>query len=218
MSIIFKICGIKTIATLEILHGLSVDWFGLVHHEASPRHISALDAKKLCDYNQNKLQSVLLLVDKPWYIALDLLNEIKPNFVQFHGHESPEYCLTIKKNWRGKIIKAWGIAKHDDFNACQGYEDIIDYCLFDAKPNIQDSRNGGLGRSFPWELTKYYQGKLPWVLAGGLKPDNILQACEIAQPFGVDVSSGVEVNGEKSSDLITQFVNNGRKYSDLTNR
>jgi phosphoribosylanthranilate isomerase len=149
---------------------------------------------------------VVLLVD-PDDDALDrAIGAVSPHRVQLHGRETPTRVAEIKRRTQRPIIKALGVATADDLKTAQAYEGVADWFLFDAKPP-DDGLPGGNGEAFDWQVLDAYAGATPWLLAGGLTPDNVSQAVAKTRAPMVDVSSGVEAApGEKDADLMRAFV------------
>ncbi len=206
---ISKICGIKTNYALQSCAMVGVDWFGVVYHEKSPRHVAPFYAKKLVHHAHRHytMQAVLLMVNQDISKAIELIEYIQPDMVQLHGNETPEYCLALRQARPIKIIKAIGVAQHNDILLCNDYENSVDYFLFDTKPQAGDNRPGGLGRSFNWQMARLYQGQKPYLIAGGLNAENIGEAIAQSMPAGVDCSSGVEISpGVKSRQKIQYFM------------
>jgi phosphoribosylanthranilate isomerase len=107
------------------------------------------------------------------------------------------------------IIKVLAIAEASDFASVPAYENAADMLMFDTKPPAGAAREGGLGVAFDWQLLRGRKFAKPWLLAGGLNPENVARAIRSTEAPGIDVSSGVEAApGRKSPDLILQFVAN----------
>jgi len=115
------------------------------------------------------------------------------------------------------IIKALAVAESGDLARAHAYEEVADYVLFDAKADSLANRPGGLGSSFDWRLLAGVSIKRPWGLAGGLTPENVARAIQVARPHFVDTSSGVEDSpGRKSREKIAAFLKATRnaQYTD----
>ena len=126
--------------------------------------------------------------------------------LQLHGSESPERVAEVKARTRLEIWKAVGIDDSDDLKRAEAYT-AADRLLVDAKPPKGADRTGGHGLSFDWNLLKGWQRPAPWILAGGLTPDNVSDAVRLTGAPAVDVSSGVErVRGLKDRVLVKTFI------------
>ncbi len=140
---------------------------------------------------------------------LDRLTQSVPlDMLQLHGSESPERVVAIKERYGLPVMKAVGVAEEGDLLQLAAYEGAADQLLIDAKPPADADLPGGNGLSFDWRLLagrKYWQ--VPWMLAGGLTPDNVGEAIRLTGARQVDVSSGVEsAPGIKDADLVRRFI------------
>ncbi|HKD21812.1 MAG TPA: phosphoribosylanthranilate isomerase, partial [Rhizomicrobium sp.] len=132
---------------------------------------------------------------------------VKPDFLQLHGQETPARVGAIKSRFGIPVIKAVSIAEAADFAKVSSYGDAADMFLFDAKAPAGAARPGGHGAAFDWQLLRGRTFSRPWLLAGGLRPDNVARAIKVSGAMAVDVSSGVEEQpGVKSPELIRAFV------------
>jgi len=201
-----KICGLTRDDDIRLANELRVDMCGFVFFKASPRHLSDEQAVRLAGLCAPSVERVALLVD-PDDDALDhAVGAISPHRIQLHGDESPARVAEIKRRTQRPIIKALAVAAASDLETAQAYEGVADWFLFDAKPT-DDGLPGGNGETFDWQLLDAYAGATPWLLAGGLTPDNVSQAVTTTRAPMVDVSSGIEVApGEKDAELMRAFV------------
>ena len=164
---------------------------------------------------KGKIESVLLLVDQPIARVRELTESIKPDRYQFHGTESVEYLTQLNLELGLPLIKSFAIAQVSDGEKAQSMAPYCDYFLFDSPKTAGDSRHGGLGRSFDWNLLKNQHFTKPIILAGGLNETNVAAAIQNLRPFMVDVSSGVESeNYQKSPEKIKRFVQEVKKLHD----
>jgi phosphoribosylanthranilate isomerase len=116
--------------------------------------------------------------------------------IQLHGDETPEFCRSLGL----RVIKSFAVAGADDIRPVERYS--VDAYLLDAR--LPGFRGGG-GKTFDWRLAANFRAG-PLILAGGLTPENVREAVEITSPYAVDVSSGVEKNGKKDLNKITEFI------------
>jgi phosphoribosylanthranilate isomerase len=122
--------------------------------------------------------------------------------VQLNGAEGSSFCAEVARRTGLKVIKAIHVASAADIHAAEAYR--TDYHLFDRRG---DGLWGGTGESFDWELLRGHRSKVPWILAGGLRPDNVAEAIAVAHPYAVDVASGVEAEpGRKDHALMAAFI------------
>jgi phosphoribosylanthranilate isomerase len=139
---------------------------------------------------------------------LDAITDAVPlDMLQLHGHESPERVLEIKARYGLPVMKAVGIADASDVPNIDLYNAVADQILIDAKPPKSATLPGGNGLSFDWTLIAKRRWPKPWMLAGGLTPDNVAEAIALTGATQVDVSSGVEAGvGIKDNAKIAAFV------------
>jgi len=136
-----------------------------------------------------------------------IASQVKPDFFQLHGQETPERAAQIRSRFGIPIIKAIPVSEAADLAKATAYDDVVEMFLFDAVPAAGASRPGGHGAAFDWRILEGRTFERPWFLAGGLNPENIARAIAVSGATMVDVSSGVEsAPGVKSSDRIAEFV------------
>ena len=199
-----KICGLSEPNTLTATIEAGADFIGFVFYEPSPRHIEIEVAKYLSSFVPSNVQMVGLFVNPSDEMLTNVLHNVPLTMIQLHGEETPTRVTEIKDKFKLPVIKALPISTADDLKRIKPYEDVADWLLFDAKP---ESLPGGNGVAFDWNILKDYQGSKPWMLAGGITPDNISSALEILTPDALDVSSGVEgAKGIKDADKIRSFI------------
>ncbi len=207
MDLTVKICGLRTPETLHAAIEAGADWVGFVFFPKSPRHVSLDEARALGPLVAGRAQKVALLVDAPDAMIADVIAALQPDFLQLHGHETPERVGEIKQRFGVPLIKAVGIAGQDDLIQARGYESVVDWMLYDAKPPKQAVLPGGNGVSFDWTLLKEAGKQHHFMLSGGLDADNVANALAITGAAGVDVSSGVEsAPGIKDTKRIKAFM------------
>lgn len=207
MDLTVKICGLRTPETLHAAIEAGADWVGFVFFPKSPRHVSLDEARALGQLVAGRAQKVALLVDAPDAMIADVIAALQPDFLQLHGHETPERVGEIKQRFGVPLIKAVGIAGQDDLIQARAYESVVDWMLYDAKPPKQAVLPGGNGVSFDWTLLKEAGKQHHFMLSGGLDADNVANALAITGAAGVDVSSGVEsAPGIKDTKRIKAFM------------
>jgi len=211
-----KICGLKDADHAIAAARAGADYLGFVFFRKSPRFVTPeaageiiLDLKQAAfDEGFNMPRIVGLFVDageKELSEAAPLLTHF-----QFHGHESPERCRELGEEFGIEVIKAIPVTDAADIEAAKEFEGAADILLFDAKPP-PGARPGGNGATFDWALLNAYDAETPYLVAGGLTPDNVAEAVKgqggRESFLGVDVSSGVETApGKKDADLIKAFI------------
>ena len=205
-----KICGIKTSEALEAAIAGGARWIGLVLHDKSPRNLTLQTAAALAEQARGKVAIVVLLADPGDDRLADVVRAVGPHFIQLHGQESAERVAAIRAAFGTRIIKAVGVTSEDDVRAGLEYYkpgQVADLVLFDAKPPSGAKVPGGHGIAFDWQILSAVPVDTPYLLAGGLTPDNVREAIGLTGAPAVDVSSGVETKpGEKSTKLIGDFL------------
>ncbi len=205
-----KICGIKSSEGLEAAIAGGARWIGLVLHEKSPRNMPLETAAALADQARGRAAIVVLLADPGDDRIADVVRAVGPDFIQLHGQESVERASAIRTTYGTRIIKAVGVQNEAEVKAALAYYKpgaIADLILFDAKPPPGAERTGGHGTAFDWRILAAVPVGMPYLLAGGLTPDNVREAIRATGAPAVDVSSGVEIApGQKSPELIRGFL------------
>lgn len=210
---IVKICGLSTPDMVDSALNAGADMVGFVHYEKSPRHVPLDVAKGLSEHVGDKAVKVLVTVDMADMALAEAIAAVKPHALQLHGHERPDRVAQLSARFGLPVIKAISIGKEPgDIGRITFYEGVADLLLFDAAPAEDGSElPGGNGISFDWSVLPELNLSTPWLLAGGLRPDNVGEAVTKSGAHGVDVSSGVEsAPGVKDAGKIAAFVANAR--------
>lgn len=208
-----KICGLTNIEDALKACDYGADYVGFVFVEGSPRHITKDEAKRIVDGLPAGPARVGLFRDHNISELTDIVVDCGLDHVQLHGDELPEYCDEIKNvlSEQGNDIKIIKTFKVRDYILGNLPSDYIsaDLYLFDTfDPLI----SGGTGKKFDWEVLKGFKGDKPFIVAGGLTPDNVAEAISLTCPFAVDVSSGVESSpGRKDEIKMKEFIINAKK-------
>lgn len=212
MSLLVKICGLKTAEALDAALDGGADLVGFVFFAASPRHLGFEAARTLVARAKGRARSVALTVDADDAMLARIVADVAPDMLQLHGKESPERVAALKARFGLPVIKAIAVENAADLSAIDLYRDVADRLLFDARPSREATRPGGLGRSFDWTLLRDLDPGLSYLLSGGLDAGNVADALRITRASGVDVSSGVErAPGEKDPALIRAFIRAARE-------
>ena len=201
-----KICGLTDPSDVPAALLAGARYLGFVFFEKSPRHLSLSDAAFMASAVPEGICKVALTVDAD-DDALDALTAAVPlDMLQLHGKESPERVAEIKARYGLPVMKAVGVADARDLAALDTYGRVADQLLVDAKPPRDAELPGGNGLAFDWRLIAGRRWPVPWMLAGGLTPDNVGEAIRLTGARQLDVSSGVEsAPGVKDADRISAF-------------
>ncbi len=204
-----KICGLNTLETVQAAVDAGADMLGFVFYSGSPRSISPELATEFVKRLPTGVKAVGLFVDPDDAWLEQVLGQVPLDMIQLHGNESPDRVGEIKAYYPLPVIKAVKIGSEDDLADILKYRHRADIILLDAKPpkNVTTMLPGGNGISFDWHLLAELAIPGPWMLSGGLNPENVTEAIEITNAPVVDVSSGVETApGQKSIELIQNFL------------
>ena len=202
MQPIIKVCGMRDAENIREVEALGIDLMGFIFWPKSSRYVSERP-----NYMPTKCKRVGVFVD----VSIDDIRQHVADYVldiiQLHGSESPDYirALRLDNGCAPVIIKAFNIATKEDLEATKSYEGIVDYFLFDTKgPSV-----GGNGAKFDWTVLADYVGETPFLLSGGIGPDDAERIHAIHHPrcIGVDLNSRFEtVPAIKDVDALRQFL------------
>jgi phosphoribosylanthranilate isomerase len=207
MSVLIKICGLKTPEALDVALAAGADMVGFVFFPASPRHVDLEVARSLGARVRGRAQKVALSVDASDDELAASIEALKPDLLQLHGKETPDRVVAVRKRFGLPVMKALPIAERADLSPIRLYDKVVDRLIFDARAGGEATRPGGLGNSFDWRLLEDLATDVPFMLSGGLHAGNVAEALRITAAPGVDVSSGVErAPGEKDPDRIRAFI------------
>ena len=203
-----KICGMKTRADMEAAASAGAAYVGLNFFAKSARSVSIAQAAALASEAPVGLAKVGLVVN-PTDSDLDAITGSVPlDMIQLHGQESVERVAEIKSRYGLPVMKVIGVAEAADLAPIDLYAQVADQIMIDAKAPKGAKLPGGNGVAFDWQLLagkKYWQA--PWMLAGGLTPENVAEAIRKTGARQVDVASGVETApAQKDADLMRAFV------------
>ena len=203
-----KICGLRTAEDVAAAVSAGARYLGFNFFPKSPRSVDAETARALAVDVPAGVAKVALLVN-PTDAELDRLIETVPlDMLQLHGSETPERVASIRARYGLPVMKVLGVASAEDLDAIDSYSAVADQLLLDAKPPKDAVLPGGNGLAFDWKLLagrKYWTR--PWMLAGGLTPDNVAEAIARTGAKQVDVASGVEsAPGVKDAGKMAAFI------------
>ena len=211
MTLLVKICGLRTPEALDAALAAGADMVGFVFFPPSPRHVGFEAARALGERVQGRARKVALSVDASDVELANLVEALEPDLLQLHGKETPERVATLRSRFHLPVMKALPVEGKADLAPIRIYEKVADRILFDARAPREATRPGGLGKSFDWRLLKDLDLQVPFMLSGGLDAANVAQALRMTRAPSVDVSSGVErAPGVKDPEKIQAFVRAAR--------
>ncbi len=203
-----KICGLKTPQMVSAAADAGAAYIGFVFFPKSPRAVSITDAAALAVDVPMGIAKVALVVNADDAQLDAITDQVPLDMLQLHGSESPERVAEIKARYGLPVMKAIGVRDVADLPQIDAYAQVADQLLIDAKAPKGADLPGGNGLAFDWTLLadrKYWTK--PWMLAGGLTPDNVAEAVRRTGAKQIDVSTGVEsAPGIKDAALIDAFV------------
>ncbi len=202
-----KICGLTSPAAVAEAVAAGARYLGFVFFPRSPRHLSLPEAAQLARAVPPGVAKVALTVNADDDALDALLTEVPVDILQLHGDESPARVAEIRARTGLPVMKAVGLAGGEDLAQLDAYQPVADMILIDAKPPKGAALPGGNGLAFDWRLIAGRQWSRPWMLAGGLTPENVAEAVRLTGANQVDVSSGVErAPGVKDPARIRAFI------------
>ena len=202
-----KICGLRDSAHVRAAVRSGAAYLGFNFLEKSPRYVNISEASELADAVPPGVARVALVVDADDAMLDALFEGMGLDMFQLHGNESPDRVAEIRTRYGLPVMKAVGIRSEADLAGLEEYGRVADQLLVDAKPTGGAVLPGGNGIAFDWRLIAGRRWPVPWLLAGGLTPQNVGEAIRLTGARQVDVSSGVETApGMKDEQLIADFV------------
>lgn len=213
-----KICGLNDAAGVDAAVAGGAGMIGFVFFPPSPRAVTPEMAAALSARAPQAGGSgaggplrVGLFVDAPDEAIAAVLDAVPLDILQLHGEEAPARCADLRARFGRPVMKALGIASEADLALLDDYAPVVDRYLLDAKPPPGATIPGGNASVFDWSLLAGRAIPRPWLLAGGLTPENVAAAVRETGAPGVDVSSGVEsARGVKDPARIAAFLRAAR--------
>jgi phosphoribosylanthranilate isomerase len=198
-----KICGLSTPEAVDAAVAARATHIGLVHFPPSPRHVTLEQAARLRVRVPPEVKVVLLLVNEQPIPTLQAIEAVKPDVVQFHGSETPEWLALLQQGGAKELWKAIGIKNAESLDKARRFQGAADLLIYDAPAQ---KLPGGTGLAIDWSLFNGFRHEMPWGLAGGLTPDNVADAIRATGAPLVDASSGLEsAPGVKDLARIAAF-------------
>ena len=183
-----KVCGMREAENIRAVEALGIDLMGFIFWPKSKRYVSERPA-----YLPTQCKRVGVFVNASIEEIMQKVQDYALDYIQLHGSESPEYAQRLRSVYGDSVavIKAFNIATKEDLEATKPYEGLADYFLFDTKAQLP----GGSGRQFDWSVLADYVGETPFLLSGGLGPDDAERVKAFNHPkcVGIDLNSKFEV-------------------------
>ena len=198
---IIKVCGMRDGDNIREVEALGIDMMGFIFYPKSSRYVS-----KHPEYLPTKCKRVGVFVDEDVENIMKIADDYALDFIQLHGHESIEEVMKLQ-DWN--VIKAFNIATKEDLEKTAPYAGLVDYFLFDTKgPSA-----GGNGEKFDWSILDAYNDDTPFLLSGGIGPDDAERILNYHHPkcIGFDLNSRFEIEpGIKDIIKLKTFLNYGK--------
>ena len=211
-----KVCGLRNGENIRQVAALGVDWIGLIFWPHSPRYVSMIPSNagiipdRVSDIGEFKAKRVGVFVDPTAQDVITRVVNFQLDLIQLHGHETPTFIRNLRHTLADirlvKVIKAISVSSRDDIAAYKDYADCVDYFLFDTKCKTV----GGSGEQFDWSVLEAYDGDIPFLLSGGIGPDDAERVRNFHHPqcIGIDLNSRFESEpGFKDVAALRQFIN-----------
>ena len=183
---IVKICGMRDADNIRAVERLGIDWMGFIFFSGSPRYVG-----EELSYIPSGVKRVGVFVNELPERVRAIVSKNRLQIIQLHGSESPDYCHSLRASGF-IVVKAFGMESEKPFPSrlVEQYEGSCDYYLFDTGTK----QHGGSGKKFSWEMLTTYSGETPFLLSGGITPDDVEAVKTFAHPQfdGVDLNSGFE--------------------------
>lgn len=206
MPLDIKICGLSTPETIAAALDGGASHVGFIFFPKSPRNVTPQQAAELRQAATGRAKAVAVTVDATDEFLDSIVTAMKPDMLQLHGKETPERVAEVRERYNLPVMKALSIGEPTDLLPIQGFIGVADRLLLDAKAPKGSELPGGNGMAFDWRLLAALDPGLDYMLSGGLNPGNVAEAIRLANPPGLDVSSGVESTpGVKDVALIDAF-------------
>ena len=197
---IIKTCGMRDADNIRAVSELGIDWMGFIFWAPSSRYVSEKPT-----FLPTRQKRVGVFVDARIEEVKSKADEYALDLIQLHGSESPAFCEWLRANSRQQLIKAFNIATQEDLEQTLPYEGLVDYFLFDTKAKMV----GGNGTQFDWSVLSAYQGNTPFLLSGGIGPDDAEKVRNFHHPqlAGIDLNSRFELSPAfKDIEKLKQFI------------
>lgn len=226
-DLIIKVCGMRDADNINDVSALDINWMGFIFYPKSPRYVRQISSNAgiIPDYSSLKEKATaddagrirrvgVFVDDMPQNIVTRVFN-YHLDIVQLHGSESPVMIDNLRRTLdpdirKGiKIMKAISVKSDDDILKCKDYEGYVDYFLFDTKTLLK----GGSGEQFDWSVLQSYDGATPFLLSGGIGPDDARRVRAFSHPrcIGIDVNSKFENEPAfKDVDMLRKFISEVR--------
>ena len=196
-----KVCGMREAGNIREVEALGIDWMGFIFWAHSARNVSLKP-----DYLPSRCKRVGVFVNAPMAFIQEKVGEFGLDILQLHGSEDEDFIRQLRSELPSlTLVKALNVAREEDLEQSKRYEGLCDYFLFDTKAE----KVGGNGKAFDWNILHSYKGNTPFLLSGGIGPDDKerLRAFHHPQMAGIDLNSRFEIRpAVKDIHLLKSFL------------
>jgi phosphoribosylanthranilate isomerase len=212
-----KICGITNLEDAELAVELGAWTLGMIFYEGSPRRCSLAAAQGIAARLRRDVRLCGVFVNASLEEVVRTSEELGLTMLQFHGDEGPSFCAEVARRTGARVIKAAQVSGPGDVRDLERFH--VDFHLLDARA-VLDARagrsrdtgagrrglRGGTGETFDWTLLAARHSRIPLILSGGLRAENVAEAIAVARPYAVDTASGTEsAPGHKDPERLRAF-------------
>ena len=206
-ELIIKVCGMREADNIRAVEALGPQWMGFICWPGSSRYVAQAPA-----YLPSRCTRVGVFVNPATDFLRQKVAELCLNRIQLHGQETPERCEEIGRLTGLPVVKAMSVGREEDVARARIYNNVegVDMLLFDTRC----AGMGGSGRSFDWTLLQAYDGEMPFLLSGGIGPDDVQRVKQFRHPrlAGIDLNSRFETApGVKNIDTLSRFIDEIRQ-------
>jgi phosphoribosylanthranilate isomerase len=201
-----KICGLTSLADAEFAVELGAWALGMIFYEGSPRRCAPAEAELIAATLRRKAELVGVFVNAPLDRVVADYESYGLSMLQFHGDEGPAFCAEAARRTGARVIKATQVAGPGDVRDVERFH--VDFHLLDTRARAQSRQGlrGGTGETFDWALLSQRRSKVPLILSGGLRAENVADAIQQTRPYAVDTASGTEsAPGRKDPEKLRAF-------------
>ena len=207
-NVLVKVCGMREADNIREVEALGVDWMGFIFWPKSSRYVSEMPS-----YLPTKCKRVGVFVDASIGDIMTIAEQYQLDIIQLHGQESPNYIAQLTSHLKSltsiKFIKAFNIATAADLETTKRYEGYVDYFLFDTKGKSV----GGNGEKFDWSVLSEYRGNTPYLLSGGIAPDDApALTFSPSHPFTSPLCIGIDLNSRFETAPGVKYINKLRTF------
>lgn len=199
-----KICGLTRLDDAKLAVDLGAWALGMIFHDPSPRRCSLREAQRIAAGLRRRVELCGVFVNAHLDTVAETAEAVGLTIVQLHGDEGPAYCAEVARRTGARVVKALQLGGPGDVRELGRYH--VDFHLADARGTTAatGSLRGGTGQTFDWKLLEHRRSRVPLIVGGGLRADNVAEAIAATAPFAVDTASGTEAAPGRKDPLKLQ--------------